>query len=155
MELADSDFFELNNGPEFIDRFVVNVTSSGQVRGSYPGIFGLATIDITTEIVCEPEFNATLCETMIINSTIGPTVSDVPVVLPSVIVTIMIISFIAVVAFTIIMCWRRRKVKAAGENIITYIRASNDGTNPSSQSNNASPYITIANVSCTPATATL
>ena len=61
MELADSDFFVVNNGPEFIDRFVLNVTSPGQVRGSYSGIFGFAAIDITTEIVCEPEFTGMYC----------------------------------------------------------------------------------------------
>ena len=63
MELIDSDFLINENSDDFIDRFVVNVTSPGQVRGSYPGIFGLATIDMTTEIVCEPEFTGLFCET--------------------------------------------------------------------------------------------
>lgn len=63
MELIDSDFFSTEH--ELIDRFVFNVTSPEQVRGSYPGIFGLATIDITTEVVCEPEFTGTYCGTLI------------------------------------------------------------------------------------------
>ena len=63
MELIDSDFFASPH--ELIDRFIVNITSPGEpITSSYSGIFGFATIDITTEIVCEPEFTGTFCETL-------------------------------------------------------------------------------------------
>ena len=78
MELVDSDFFI--GPPELIDRFVINVTSpTAQVTGSYPGIFGFATIDITTEIVCEPEFTGKYCTAI----TTHPTAIDLSTTMPN------------------------------------------------------------------------
>ena len=107
MELIDSDFFlSNNNGDDFIDRFVVNVTTPGQVRGSYPGILGLATIDMTTEIVCEPEFTGMYCE-ITINSTDSSGIGGTPVF-----VLLLSLSLLAaVVVLAVIFCCTVRRLR--------------------------------------------
>ncbi len=114
-----------------IDRFVVNISSTGEVLSSYSGIFGLAIVIMTTEIVCIPEFMKQ-CETYNVipefmkqnNITNLPTMNLALIVATP---TILIILLFGVIAFlsivTIILYWKMKK--ATTTEVVKYMRGRN------------------------------
>ena len=58
MELIDRDGYIVD---ELIDRFVINITSPELVNITSLGIFGLAEMNITTEVTCAPDFTGSFC----------------------------------------------------------------------------------------------
>ncbi len=146
-----------------IDRFVVNISCNGQVRGCYSGIFGLATVNMTTEIMCKPNFiettvtNLPTMGTISATSTMGTisaTSTARDLVLISVPPTILIIVLIAVIAFlsivTIILYWKIRRSKKANT---TEVVRGRDGQfyeiqtvfHNSSTINSTTPYYSVVN----------
>ena len=111
MELLNNNF---RPGNTFIDRFKANISSVGQSRQICNGIFDVAAIDITAEIVCEPEFTS-YCETLQVfdnsNSTTIPSVNlSLLIATP---LTALAISalVVAAIALSLFVCLRMRKSK--------------------------------------------
>jgi len=73
IEIVDFDF---GNPDELIDRFSINISDPvGPVseRQSYPGVFGLAELELSLRVVCESQLTGDFCEVPI---TAGVTTAD-------------------------------------------------------------------------------
>ncbi len=109
-----------------IERFIVNISSTEQVFSSYSGIFGLAKVNMMTEIVCKPEF-IEQCKTY---NFIGTTITNLPttgmildLVVPPTILVIVLIAVIALLSIVTILYWKiKRNKKANTSKVVRYMR---------------------------------
>lgn len=74
MEVIDRD--PIGSSDDLIDRFAVDITSREPTSGLYTGLFQAATLNMTIEIVCAPEFTEEFCEMHIFPFTVFTTVDS-------------------------------------------------------------------------------
>ena len=104
MELIDEDFRESED--ELIDRFAINITSLGPTKDRYDGIFGLAAMDVTTEIACKLE----RCEFLLGTTAAAPRL--LMAVLPPFLSVILLAIIVSAVFLTVCII-KRKKRKAS------------------------------------------
>ncbi len=126
MRLSDSDVKEPH---ELIDRFAINVTSLEPVRDSYFGIFGLAVMEITTEISCEQDS----CEFLLVRKSF-PLEAAVISPLASALLLTLIISILGVYMF-------KRKRRKASSDVVQYVQESGEGHIAVNSRNDVDPNV--------------
>ena len=122
LELIDNNFGNSTN--QLMDRFTANISSVEQQRQTYYGIFEVAVIDITTEILCETEFTGNFCEILqVFDTTTTATSSDffsIVIATPLSTIAIVVLAII-VTALSLFVCLRQRKSKkATTSEVVSY-----------------------------------